>query len=134
MRNYGQLYVVAGTALILLACTNTYNTINNQGGISGNVIFPKREDANISKGVTVSVDEVDRVVVGVTKKDLYRTIGRPHFSEINGAVEWNYILNFRDDIQTVKSCLFKVIFDKNEVVTSLYWQPKNCYTSIKGDM
>lgn len=117
---------------LLAACTNTYNTIDDKGKVSGDIVFPEKEDATMPRGIFVSTSEVDKILPGITKKDLYRTIGRPHFTEMNGASEWNYILNFRQQGQTAKACLLKVIFDSDKVVTSLYWQPKACYDSVKA--
>lgn len=117
------------TALTLTACTSTVgnNTINEEGKlVSDQLDWPTMEDATQRDGIFPSQDELNRLVAGVTKKQLYRTIGRPHFQEIRGAKEWNYIFKFRKEDQTVKTCLFKVLFDKDKVAQNFYWSPNDC--------
>ncbi|PIE45909.1 MAG: cell envelope protein SmpA [Gammaproteobacteria bacterium] len=121
---YGGLLAIT---LSLTACTSSYNTIDQDGKISGDVIFPEMSEATLPKGVFVTNDELAILAAGITKKDLYRTIGRPHFREMNGAREWNYIINFRKADKTAKTCLLKVVFDDNKVAQRFYWQPDNCY-------
>lgn len=120
------LVTIVVAALSLTACTNTLNDIDEDGGISGDIVYPKMSDATLEEGVFVTKDDLSMVLPGVVKRDLYRSLGRPHFKERNGAREWNYILKFRGEDKKIDSCLLKVVFDKDKVAQRFYWEPENC--------
>lgn len=124
------LVTIMAAALSLTACTNTLNDIDDDGVISGDIVYPEMSDATLEEGVFVTKDDLSVVLPGVAKRDLYRSIGRPHFKERNGAREWNYILKFRGEDKQIESCLLKVIFDEDKVAQRFYWEPENC--SIKN--
>lgn len=120
---YGGLLALS---LALSACTSSYNNIDKDGNISGDVVFPEMSEATLPEGVFITDDEVNILATGITKRDLYRTLGRPHFREIHGAREWNYILKFRKDDQSIKTCLLKIVFDDDKAAQKFYWQPGDC--------
>lgn len=114
-------------AASLVSCTYSYNTIDDDGVISGDIIFPEISDANMPDGIFLTPDEVKLLVPGITKADLYRASGRPHFDEGHGAREWDYILKFREPDLSVKTCLLKVTFDDDNITQQFYWSPENCH-------
>lgn len=71
-------------------------------------------------------DNVYMIKKGMNKDQIYNLIGRPHFSEgIAGVREWDYVFNFENN-SGHHICQFKVLFDKNMNVGSVYWLPDNC--------
>ncbi len=127
-----KLAALTATAFSVMACTNTLNNINSDGALVNDnyddLYWPKIDDATQPEGIFPETEDLYNVGAGVTKKDLYYMFERPHFSEMNGAHEWNYIFKFRQADRSVKICQYKVLFDKNEVAQNFYWLPKDCLT------
>ncbi len=118
--------------LSVIGCTNTLNQVDRNGSLKNSnydgLVWPKAEDATQPEGIFPETEDLYNVGAGVTKKDLYQMFERPHFSEMNGAHEWNYIFKFRQLDRSVKICQYKVLFDKDEVAQNFYWLPKDCLT------
>lgn len=114
-------------AASLSACTNMVSEGINDAGIASTVIFPTTDTAWNPEGIFPNVNNVRQIAPGVTKDDLYYLLGRPHFKEMHGAREWDYIFKFRDGLdKPVSTCQYKVIFDKNKRGQSFHWQPRAC--------
>lgn len=132
MRYFILLFICFG-AVNLTACTSTISqAINDDGTVDGDVTFPEMDDATQKEGVFPNLENLANINKGVTKKQLYRLIGRPHFHERNGAREWDYIMKFRQPDQTVKICQYKVVFDTDKIGQSFYWLPDDCYPLKKA--
>ncbi|MBR0573930.1 MULTISPECIES: OmpA family protein [Pasteurellaceae] len=118
--------------LSLMACTSTLNNINDTGALENtnvaDLVWPEIDDATQPEGIFPNLENLDHIGPGVTKKDLYYLIERPHFSETHGVREWNYIMKFRQADRSVKICQYKVLFDNNMVAQRFYWLPKDCLT------
>lgn len=117
-----------GTILLALsACTSTISEgVQADGTVKGNVIFPKKETATLKGGTFPHVENINAIGAGMTRAQLFDLVGHPHFREMTGAREWDFIFNFRNADSSVKTCQYKVIFDKERLAQSFYWQPKNC--------
>lgn len=126
MKKISFLCYLALITLSLSACTSTYNDIDDDGVISGDIVYPKMSDATLEEGVFVTEGDLKLLHPGITKRGLYRSVGRPHFKERNGAREWNYILKFRDEDKKVEQCMLKVVFDEDKVAQRFYWKPEDC--------
>lgn len=114
-------------ALSTVACTNVISEkVNRDGSPGGEIVFPDMNDATLPEGIFPNLENLSKIASGVTKKDLYYLIERPHFHEINGAKEWDYIMKFRLDNGDVKVCQYKVLFDHKNVARNFYWKPANC--------
>ncbi len=115
--------------LALTACTSTVgnNEISDSGNLtSGQLDWPAIKDATQPEGIFPNMENLHKIGPGLTKNDLYHLIERPHFSEMNGAREWNYIMKFRQEDRSIKVCQYKILFDKNKVARNFYWLPKDC--------
>lgn len=115
-------------ALSIVACTNTVgnNVVNEQGYlVSDTLDWPELDDAYID-GIFPTDFDLDIIREGMTKRELYKVLERPHFSEATFAKEWNYIMKFKKKNGDVKICQYKILFDKDELAQSFYWKPKNC--------
>ncbi len=116
-----------GATLAISACTHTISDhVKIDGTPRGDVYFPDMDDATQPEGIFPNLENLDKIGPGVTKKDLYYLIERPHFHEVNGAKEWDYIMKFRMADRSVKICQYKVLFDKDNIARSFYWKPANC--------
>lgn len=99
-----------------------HGTIDNQD----DVVFPQLDKAWQKDGLFPNAENLSKIRPGIAKDELYQLIGRPHFSEANRAREWDYIMKFYQDDDSVKICQYKVIFDDKFKGQEFYWLPADC--------
>lgn len=87
------------------------------------------------RGTFPTYDELDQMRPGLTKDDIYKIPGRPHYDEgMYGVREWDYLFHFHtpgvgidpentSGVEGVTTCQYKVIFDKDKFARSFYWNP-----------
>lgn len=123
-----KLLGICAAALMVAACTNTVSGHVDENGQISDVRFPKLEHAQaIKEGIFPNLENLRKIAPGVTKDDLYYLIGRPHFAEMHGAHEWDYIFKFRNpSTGEVEICQYKVGFDKHMKAQSFFWLPAGC--------
>ncbi len=119
------------TALVvsfaLVACTSMISEgVEDDGTISGKVVFPDPADATLPDGIFPTLENLAKIAPGSSRDDLFYLIGHPHFHEMNGAREWDYVMKFRQADDSVKVCQYKVIYDKNDKAQSFFWKPEDC--------
>lgn len=113
--------------LSLTACTSVISEgVEDDGTVSGKVIFPDVADATLANGIFPTIENITKIAPGMSRDDLFYLIGHPHFREINGAREWDYIFKFRQMDNTVNVCQYKVIFDNADLAQSFFWKPEAC--------
>lgn len=101
--------------------------ISDEGHVEPqNIVFPELDDAWQKQGQFPNRENLSKIRAGVVKDELYQLIGRPHFSEAQHAREWDYIMKFYQEDDSVKVCQYKVIFDKDYRGQEFYWQPADC--------
>lgn len=126
-----QRYTLFIAALILMAaallnsCTSTVSRRVNAEGVPAEVVFPKIEQALDKEGIYPNEENLKKIRPGMNKQDLYYLLGPPHFREIFNAREWDYIFKFRQNSEET-ICQYKVVFDKERIAQSFYWQPQEC--------
>ncbi len=128
MKILKQLALLTAT-LSIIACSNTVgnNIVNEKGQLVNKTLdWPELDDAYQPEGIFPNMNNLRSITKGMTKRELYNLVGRPHFSEMNGAQEWNYIMKFKKHDNTVKICQYKVLFDDDELAQSFFWLPKDC--------
>lgn len=129
-------FVLAGTLLVILQGCGTSSVSRNisDEGVAGEVVFPRIEqDAWLKEGTFPNLDNLRAVAPGVTKDQLYASLGRPHFREGMGDVrEWDYVFNFRvGEGPAFVTCQYKVIFDKQGKAQTFHWLPANCVEQLR---
>ena len=101
-------------------------------GTPEEVIFPSVDRIVLQDGTFPTIEALRQVGNGITKDQLYQLLGRPHFNEGFGRVrEWDYLFHFREG-DAVRTCQFKVIFDKEYRGQNFYWLPADCDKVIEG--
>lgn len=120
--------MIPAVMISLLACTNIISSdVTQEGLIQGEPNFPKIEDSYQPEGIFPNRENLMKIAPGLSKKELYHLIGRPHFSEINGAHEWDLIFRFRQVVNgPITTCQYKVTFDNDMIAQGFYWLPVNC--------
>jgi len=125
---------IARTALVavlaaglLTACgTRHISRDISPEGVAGEVVFPDPGRAILAEGTFPNVDDLRSIGPGVTKDQLYQALGRPHFREgLVGVREWDYLFHFRT-AESVVTCQYKVIFDRDYRGQSFHWSPAAC--------
>jgi OOP family OmpA-OmpF porin len=93
------------------------------------VAFPDPAKSTVPEGAYVSPENLRQVIPGMTKDQLYKLLGTPHFDEgVFGVKEWNYIFNFRreDGEADFSRCQYQIDFDSKHRVQTTHWKPESC--------
>ncbi|PJJ96127.1 flagellar motor protein MotB [Lysobacteraceae bacterium NML03-0222] len=126
------LATIAGLALS--ACSTHVSRDITPQGVAGEVVFPEIKGAYQKNGTFPRPADVRLVQPGLDKDQLYALIGTPHFAEGFYRVrEWDYLFHFRTD-SGVKTCQFKIIFDREYLARSLHWQPQDCAQVLEPEV
>lgn len=90
--------------------------------------FPDVSKANPAGGAYVNLDDLRQYNEGMSKQQLYRLLGTPHFNEgMWGVRKWNYVFNLRPALGAQPlTCQFQVHFDAAGMATGHAWQPTSC--------
>lgn len=133
-----KIYALSALGVFMLTMTGCIGTkqisknILDDGTVAAKDIrFPKLDDAWQKQGHFSSYETLRKIRAGVTKDDLYQLIGYPDFNEGSQSREWDYILKFQQDDDSVKVCQYKVIFDKDYRGQGFYWLPQECAAYAK---
>ncbi|MGN6837847.1 outer membrane protein assembly factor BamE, partial [Neisseria sp. P0022.S010] len=90
---------------------------------------------NKDRGTFPPFDELDQMRPGLTKDDIYKTLGRPHYEEGTvGVREWDYLFHLYTTgvgvkhentygVEGITTYQYKVILDKNKFARSFFWNP-----------
>lgn len=95
----------------------------------GDIAFPDPAKSTMPEGAYVSPENIRQVVLGMTKNQLYKLLGAPHFDEgVFGVKQWNYVFNFRreDGEADFSRCQYQIDFDSAHRVQSTRWKPQSC--------
>lgn len=111
------------SSLALAGC-GTLSQVDSQGQTE-NPVFPEIDKVTFQTGSYPNLDNLRQIREGVTRDQLYELVGRPHFAEGFKVREWDYLFHF-NTAQGIKTCQFKVLFDKDKLGRSFYWQPSDC--------
>ena len=111
---------------VLAACATKSNV--KPDGTTDEPVWPKPYSVtfNNDRGTFPTADELANVKAGLTKDELYKLLGRPHYDEgMFGVREWDYLFHFHTPglgTDNVTTCQFKVIYDKNKFARSFFWK------------
>jgi len=123
--------LIGAVALLSLAVAGcgTLSKVDANGH-SDNPVFPDVDKTTFHTGSYPNIDNLRQVQEGVTRDQLYDLLGRPHFSEGFRVREWDYLFHFNTP-QGLKTCQFKVLFDKDLIGRSFHWAPAECADILK---
>lgn len=114
-------------ALLASACTSTVSRGVHADGRVDELVWPSQADSWRDEPLRLPSADIAAVIVGLERKNVFELIDVPHFSEINGAREWNYI--FQRPEWTAENnavCHMKLIYDDDDRVSAIYWLPEDC--------
>ena len=113
-------------AALLAACATKSNV--KADGTTEEPVWPKPYSVTFDKhrGTFPTPAELAAIEAGITKDELYKLIGRPHYDEgMFNVREWDYLFHFRTPGQgtdNITTCQYKVIFDKHKFARSFHWR------------
>jgi outer membrane protein OmpA-like peptidoglycan-associated protein len=113
-------------ALIIAGCADQPS---RNDGPNGPAIFPDPAKSTMPEGDFVNLDNLRKVETGMTKAQLYKLLGTPHFNEgVFGVRTWNYLFDFRSAGSggTTSRCQYQIAFDSHGLSTGMYWMPASC--------
>ncbi len=111
---------------LLSACAT--KSVVKADGTTDEPVFPKPYSVtfNQDRGTFPTADELANVKAGMTKDELYKLLGRPHYDEgMFGVREWDYLFHFHTPgrgTDGVTTCQFKVLYDKDKFTRSFFWK------------
>ncbi|MBS1175587.1 MAG: ompA 8 [Burkholderiaceae bacterium] len=93
-----------------------------------NLIWPDLNSYHVITGDLINPPNVRRVVTGISKKQVRLLLNNPHTSEgLAGVHEWDYLFSFLTGNGSERvSCQYKVLFNKDMIVTSTHWRDEVC--------
>ena len=123
------LFILLTTAAAFAGCTSTVSKNVRADGSVGELVWPTQKDSWRDEALRLPSPTIAAVKVGLERKNVFALLEVPHFSEINGAREWNYILQrpeYTRENQAV--CNLKLICGDDNHVAAMYWLPEDCAT------
>ena len=113
---------------VLSACATKSNV--KADGTTDNPVFPKPYSLtfNNDRGTFPTYDELDLMRPGLTKDDIYKILGRPHYNEgMYGVREWDYLFHFytpgvgtdpenTSGVEGVTTCQYKIILIRPQLL------------------
>ena len=126
-------FALAAVALLSACATKSHVKAD---GTTDEPVFPKPYSVTFNKnqGTFPTFDELAQMRPGLTKDDIYKILGRPHYDEgIVRVREWDYLFHFNTpgtpanpDLHSgeegITTCQYKVIFDKDRYARSFHWK------------
>ena len=122
------LFVLLAAA-VLAGCTSTVSKNVRADGSVGELVWPSQKDSWRDEALRLPSPTIAAVKVGLERKNVFALLDVPHFREINGAREWNYILQrpeYTRENQAV--CHLKLIYSDDDRIAAMYWLPEDCAT------
>ncbi|MCI6989069.1 MAG: OmpA family protein [Campylobacter sp.] len=126
-----RFFMIAGLVCISLSgCMSKVSQKVPQDGVMtrNEVTFPDMNDSWRDAVASMSVENLQKVGVGMNKDEIASIIGYPHFAEgLYHVVEWDYVFNLKKTASDAdKICQFKVVFDNKMIARSIFDKPLGC--------
>lgn len=125
----------AVAALVLSACTSTVSRGVQADGRVEELVWPSQQDSWREQPLRLPSPTIAAVKIGLERKNVFELLDVPHFSEINGAREWNYI--FQRPEYTPENnavCHLKLIYNDDDQIAAMYWLPDDCAQVYGGEV
>lgn len=117
-----------GLAVLLFSACASGGAKHTPAAAADTPTFPDPARASLKEGMFVDLDNLRLFARGMSKRQLYKVLGAPHFNEgMWGVREWNYLFNFRSSPNgDYFTCQFQVHFDDKGIAQAGYWKPQAC--------
>lgn len=123
------------TCLLVVGLTIFLNGCAVRGQVATNAAkpqFPSPYHSWIPEGMVMDQYTLRKVSLGMTKQQVYTSIGKPHFEEgFFNVREWNYIFRLEKTKDKQITCQFQIGFDQDMRVNQLLWNRDDCKAVAK---
>lgn len=124
--------LVATGILLMVVSTTACVSGHNQSKQYKEVVFPAPTHSWIPEGAYVNREDLRRVNLGMSKKQVYGLIGKPHFEEgLFNVTEWNYIFKLEKTKAKPMICQFQLGFGEDMRVDRLTWKHEACKSFVE---
>ena len=121
------LLAIITAAALLTGCTSTVSKNVRADGSVGELVWPTQKDSWRKEPLRLPSPTIAAVKVGLDRANVFTLLDVPHFSEIRGAREWNYILQRPEYTPENRAiCHLKLIYGDDNRVAAKYWLPEDC--------
>lgn len=121
------LLAIITAAALLTGCTSTVSKNVRADGSVGELVWPTQKDSWRKEPLRLPSPTIAAVKIGLERANVFTLLDVPHFSEIRGAREWNYILQRPEYTPENRAvCHLKLIYGDDNRVAAKYWLPEDC--------
>lgn len=131
MKKFSLIALAVCGVLFFQGCSMKTSTEVPSDGIMNKdeVTFADPKDSIYDKPLDVNLENIRKIEKGMSKDEIRKLIGEPHFAAgLAYVVEWDYLFNLKEkagDKDLI--CQYKVVFDSdNYRAASLFWKDKVC--------
>lgn len=121
---------VIGTLFLQGCSMKSSNKVPRNGIMTKDeVTFPKPEKSIYNKALGVNLENLRKIEVGMSKDEIRKLIGTPHFAAGLGyVVEWDYLFNVKEKASDKDMiCQYKIVYDFDTYkAASLFWNTDEC--------
>lgn len=123
--------------LFLQGCVMKSSTKVPKNGImtKDEVTFPDPKKSIYKKALNVNLENIRKIETGMSKDEIRKLIGTPHFAAgLAYVVEWDYLFNLKEKAgDSDLICQYKVVFDFDTYeAASLFWKDQVCEDFINS--
>lgn len=131
MRKISLIILVISWIVFLQGCTTKSSESVPRDGImtKDEVTFPKPEKSLYGKSLSVNLENLRKVEARMSKDEVRKLIGTPHFpAGLVRVVEWDYLFNLKEKAGDEDFiCQYKVVYDIDAYkVASTFWNIDEC--------
>jgi outer membrane protein OmpA-like peptidoglycan-associated protein len=90
--------------------------------------FPDKASATLKEGTFANIENLRKMIPGLTKAQVYDLVGAPHFSEgVFNVRQWDYIFNFRTGKgNDYLVCQYQIKYGENMRTVTGAWDKREC--------
>jgi OmpA-OmpF porin, OOP family len=86
----------------------------------------------MKEGQFIQPQTVNLVTLGMSKDQVYRVLGAPHFNEAIGAQSWIYAFHLRSAGKNdLLNCLYKIHYERGKI-DKIIWKDEICARAVNG--
>ena len=119
------LLVLSGCSMFKGGATSRPVVANADAGAPQ---FPDKASATLKEGTFANIENLRKMIPGLTKPQVYDLVGPPHFSEgVFNVRQWDYIFNFRTGKgNEYLVCQYQIKYDDAMRTQTGAWDKREC--------
>lgn len=131
MKKFSLAVLAVLGVFILQGCTTKSSEKVPRNGImsENEITFPKPEKSIYNKALSVNLENIRKIETGMSKDEIRKLIGTPHFAAgLANVVEWDYLFNLKEKAADKDMiCQYKIVYDFDTYkAASIFWNTQEC--------